>query len=168
MEACLEKGLAKSIGISNFTITKIDRLLKTAVTVPAVNQVECHPYFQQQKLKEYCDSKGEHNLFISYSIIITSMTAVMCLLDSYRDLAMVKISMVCLCVMMYFIGICFEAYSPLGNPTRPMKKDSEPIVLDDPVIKEIAEKHKATPAQVCMELTLSVGRLKQIVCYRDV
>lgn len=58
MEECVEKGLTKAIGVSNFTITKIDNLLKTAKTVPAVNQVECHPYFQQQKLKEYCDCKG--------------------------------------------------------------------------------------------------------------
>ena len=54
----MSKGYTKAIGISNFTITKIDKLLKTAEIVPAVNQVECHPYLQQQKLKEYCDSKG--------------------------------------------------------------------------------------------------------------
>ena len=54
----MEKGLVKAIGISNFTITKTENLLKTAKIVPAVNQVECHPYFQQAKLKEYCDSKG--------------------------------------------------------------------------------------------------------------
>lgn len=59
MEQCQKDGLAKAIGISNFTITMIDRLLKTATTVPAVNQVESHPYFQQKKLKEYCDIKGE-------------------------------------------------------------------------------------------------------------
>ena len=60
MEAVQEKGPTKAIGIFNFTITETDNLLKTAKIVPAVNQVECHPYFQQQKLKEYCDSKGWH------------------------------------------------------------------------------------------------------------
>ena len=54
----MSKGLVKAIGISNFSITKTERLLQTAKIVPAVNQVECHPYFQQQKLKDYCDSKG--------------------------------------------------------------------------------------------------------------
>lgn len=58
MEECVAKGLAKSIGISNFTIKKTENLLKTAKIVPAVNQVESHPYLQQTKLKEYLDSKG--------------------------------------------------------------------------------------------------------------
>jgi len=58
MEDLVSKGLVKAIGISNFTITKTERLIQTAKIVPAVNQVECHVYLQQHKLKEYCDSKG--------------------------------------------------------------------------------------------------------------
>ena len=58
MEELVSKGLVKTIGISNFSITKIECLLQTAKIVPAVNQVECNPYFQQKKLKEYCDRKG--------------------------------------------------------------------------------------------------------------
>ena len=58
MEEALSKGLTKHIGLSNYTITKTENLLRTAKIVPAVNQVECHPYLQQQKLKEYCCSKG--------------------------------------------------------------------------------------------------------------
>jgi len=58
LEQLVNKGLVKAIGISNFTITKTENLLKTAKIVLAVNQVECHPYLQQQKLKDYCDSKG--------------------------------------------------------------------------------------------------------------
>ena len=59
MEDLVSKGLVKAIGISNFSITKTENLLKTAKIMPAVNQVECNPYFQQKKLKEYCDKKGD-------------------------------------------------------------------------------------------------------------
>ena len=38
MEQLVEKGLVRAIGISNFTITKTESLLKTAKIVPAVNQ----------------------------------------------------------------------------------------------------------------------------------
>ena len=58
MEDLVAKGLVKAIGTSNFSITKTERLLQTAKIVPAVNQVECHPYLQQPKLKEYLDTKG--------------------------------------------------------------------------------------------------------------
>ena len=58
MENLLDTGLVKAIGIANFSITKTERLLQTAKIVPAVNQVECNPFFQQQKLKDYCDTKG--------------------------------------------------------------------------------------------------------------
>ena len=39
MEDLVDRGLVKAIGISNFSITKIERLLKTARIIPAVNQV---------------------------------------------------------------------------------------------------------------------------------
>lgn len=45
-------------------------------------------------------------------------------------------------------GIVLEAYSPLGNPGRPDKKDGEPEVMQDSTIRDIASKHHATPAQV--------------------
>lgn len=39
MEQCVKLGLAKSIGISNFNSSQIERLLKTAQVAPVVNQV---------------------------------------------------------------------------------------------------------------------------------
>ena len=45
-----------------------------------------------------------------------------------------------------------EAYSPLGNPGNNIKKEGAPNILEDPVIKEVAEKHNATVAQVILSL----------------
>ncbi|KAG9439706.1 hypothetical protein H6P81_019871 [Aristolochia fimbriata] len=58
MEECQRLGLAKSIGVSNFSCKKLDELLSTAKIPPAVNQVEMHPVWQQKKLREYCYTKG--------------------------------------------------------------------------------------------------------------
>jgi len=47
LEALKEKGLAKSIGVSNFLPEHLSMILKTAKVVPAVNQLEFHPYLQR-------------------------------------------------------------------------------------------------------------------------
>lgn len=47
LEALLADGRVRAIGVSNFMPEHLDRLLATASVVPAVNQVEVHPYFQQ-------------------------------------------------------------------------------------------------------------------------
>jgi len=58
MEDVKQKGLVKAIGISNFIIPQIERLLKVANIVPAVNQIELHPMLIQTELVDYCKSKG--------------------------------------------------------------------------------------------------------------
>ena len=45
-------------------------------------------------------------------------------------------------------GILIEAYAPLGSPARRGVEATDPVVMDDPTIKEIASKKVATPAQV--------------------
>ena len=49
-------------------------------------------------------------------------------------------------------GINLVAYSPLGSPGRPsvFKKESDPNMFEEPVVKKIAEKHKITVAQVLL------------------
>ena len=42
----------------------------------------------------------------------------------------------------------FEAYAPLGSPTRTVKWKYDSIVMEDPVLKEIATKHSVTVGQV--------------------
>ena len=49
-----------------------------------------------------------------------------------------------------WIGIVVEAYAPLGSPGRWGISDSDPVVMEDPVINEIAAKKGATAAQVCV------------------
>ncbi|XP_020217696.1 NADPH-dependent aldo-keto reductase, chloroplastic [Cajanus cajan] len=65
MEALYDSGKAKAIGVSNFSSKKLGELLEVARVPPAVNQLECHPAWQQHKLKAFCKSKGVH--FSGYS-----------------------------------------------------------------------------------------------------
>jgi len=60
MEQCIEQGLTKHIGVSNFSVKKIKSLLKTASIRPEMNQVELHPFLQQTELVEYCQSENIH------------------------------------------------------------------------------------------------------------
>lgn len=60
MEKCVELGLAKSIGVSNFSCKKIGDLLSYANISPAVNQVEMHPLWQQKQLRGYCSKMNIH------------------------------------------------------------------------------------------------------------
>ncbi|GAU45682.1 hypothetical protein TSUD_268490 [Trifolium subterraneum] len=62
MEKCLEMGLCRSIGVSNFSSNKIEWLLDFANTPPVVNQVEMHPMWRQRKLRRTC---GEHKIHVS-------------------------------------------------------------------------------------------------------
>jgi diketogulonate reductase-like aldo/keto reductase len=58
MEKLLSTGKVRAIGVSNFTITRLTDLLSKTNIVPAVNQVEAHPYLSQQALFDFCKSKN--------------------------------------------------------------------------------------------------------------
>lgn len=60
MEKLLNTGKVKAIGVANFSIKNLKTLLKSAKIIPAVNQTELHPFLPQDKLHEYCQSKGIH------------------------------------------------------------------------------------------------------------
>ncbi|XP_020219411.1 NAD(P)H-dependent 6'-deoxychalcone synthase [Cajanus cajan] len=108
MEECHKLGLAKSIGVSNFTCKKLEDLLSFATIPPSVNQVEMNPAWHQKKLKEFCDAKG---------IIIT-------------------------------------AFSPLGAKGASWGSN---VVMDSEILKEIAEAHGRTIAQVCLRWLYEQG-----------
>ncbi|KAK4882823.1 hypothetical protein RN001_006142 [Aquatica leii] len=58
MEECVNLGLAKGIGISNFNSKQIEKILKAATIKPVVNQVEVTPNFNQKKLIKFCKDRG--------------------------------------------------------------------------------------------------------------
>ena len=62
LESLVHDGFAKHIGVSNFTQAQIERVLSVA-KVPLSNvQLECHTYYQQHKLKAFCDA---NNIIVS-------------------------------------------------------------------------------------------------------
>lgn len=113
MEELVDKGLCRHIGVSNFSIAKTMQLLKKGHLAPEVNQVEMHPYLQQQDLIDFCNANN----------------------------------------------ILLTAYSPLGSPDRPaqLKAADEPVLLEDPVIRKIADQINATPGQVLIAWAIIRG-----------
>jgi diketogulonate reductase-like aldo/keto reductase len=61
MEAQIDAGRTKAIGLSNFNITQIKQVLKSARILPSNLQVELHVFFQQQELVDFCK---EHNIIV--------------------------------------------------------------------------------------------------------
>lgn len=58
LEEAVEAGKIKSIGISNQTVNIFDKFIKDCKIVPAVNQVECNPLFQQKQLRNVMNQYG--------------------------------------------------------------------------------------------------------------
>ncbi|XVF55202.1 hypothetical protein PTKIN_Ptkin06aG0017900 [Pterospermum kingtungense] len=108
MEALYDSGKAKAIGVSNFSSKKLGDLLEVARIVPAVNQVELHPVWQQPKLHEFCQSRGIH----------------------------------------------LTGYSPLGSQSG---ENVRKKVLDNLVVKAVAEEIGKSPAQVALRWGLQMG-----------
>jgi diketogulonate reductase-like aldo/keto reductase len=61
LETLYKEGKIKAIGVSNFEIHHLEDLLEVAEIIPVVNQVELHPQFPQEELREYCK---KHNIAI--------------------------------------------------------------------------------------------------------
>ena len=59
LETLLADGKVRSIGVSNFMVEHLTTLLDRAAVVPAVNQIEVHPYFTQRELQDF---NAEHGI----------------------------------------------------------------------------------------------------------
>jgi diketogulonate reductase-like aldo/keto reductase len=57
MERLQRTGRIRAIGVSNYMIPHLDELLPNAEIVPAVNQIEFHPYLQSKPLHDYCRAR---------------------------------------------------------------------------------------------------------------
>ncbi|XP_065931753.1 aldo-keto reductase family 1 member B1-like [Magallana gigas] len=108
MEKLVDEGLVKSIGLSNFNESQIERVIKNCRIKPSNLQIGVHPYFSNKKLVDFCTANG----------------------------------------------ITVTAYAPLGNPNRTWAGDKDPVVFDEPILKEIAERKKKSIAQVCLRFLL--------------
>lgn len=108
-----KKGLVKHLGVSNFSIKKLKDLLSKTDDAPEVNQVELHPFLQQNNLLDFC-----------------------------------KIH-----------KITLTAYSPLGSGDRSaqMKATDEPVLLENKIVRKIAEHHQASCAQILIAWSLMRG-----------
>jgi diketogulonate reductase-like aldo/keto reductase len=58
MIALRDEGVVASVGVSNFTVPMLRRLIDETGVVPAVNQVELHPYFPQAELRAFHAEHG--------------------------------------------------------------------------------------------------------------
>jgi diketogulonate reductase-like aldo/keto reductase len=58
LETLLADGKVRAIGVSNFMVDHLTKLLERATVVPAVNQIELHPYFQQPEVQDFGAEHG--------------------------------------------------------------------------------------------------------------
>jgi diketogulonate reductase-like aldo/keto reductase len=81
IEQLSKDGVARSIGVSNFTVAMLEDLLSKCEIVPAVNEVEIHPNCPQEELRTYCKSKGI--TLIAYSPL--GNPGYRCTIDIFND-----------------------------------------------------------------------------------
>ena len=58
LEEYYARGLFKAIGVSNYSVAHLEELMQYAAVPPAANQVECHPRWPQEELRQFCRGHG--------------------------------------------------------------------------------------------------------------
>lgn len=65
LEKCVEKGLVRKIGVCNYSVNRLEDLMKDASLPPFMNQIELHPFLQQPDMVSFCSKN--HILLTAYS-----------------------------------------------------------------------------------------------------
>ncbi|WP_181958352.1 aldo/keto reductase [Nonomuraea deserti] len=58
IEKIYRDGRARAIGVSNFTVGTLTRLMNETDITPSINQIELHPYFQQREMRAFHEANG--------------------------------------------------------------------------------------------------------------
>jgi 2,5-diketo-D-gluconate reductase A len=58
MEQAKERGYARSIGVSNFSVRELDEVVAAGTQVPTVNQIHLNPFAYRRKLLDACERHG--------------------------------------------------------------------------------------------------------------
>jgi alcohol dehydrogenase (NADP+) len=113
MCSCVEQKIARHIGVSNFSIKKLQELADASDHAPEMNQIELHPFLQQPQMLEFCKNNNIH----------------------------------------------LTAYAPLGSSDRPdeLKQANEPGLLENHVIKSIADINNCSTAQILIAWAIKRG-----------
>lgn len=133
MEGLVDLGLVRAIGVSNFGVSQIKELLKFAKIMPAVNQVELHPFWRQDELVKFCQSKGIHVSAHTPLGVPTSSPGTSDSGSGGED----------------------EPGTPRISFRRSRSVHGPMLKLS--VVSEIADKHKKTPEQVILRWGLQRG-----------
>ncbi|WP_214734437.1 aldo/keto reductase [Exiguobacterium sp. s154] len=83
LEQLYEEGRVRAIGVSNFEIEHLEQIIQSCSIVPAVNQVEIHPYLSQKELIAFCKR---------YDIQIQAWSPLMKGREALEDETIVKIA----------------------------------------------------------------------------
>ncbi|MGE7796939.1 aldo/keto reductase [Lysinibacillus fusiformis] len=57
LEKIYQDGRVRSIGVSNFHVHHLEKLLKETKVIPVINQIEFHPHLTQEEVRAYCTDK---------------------------------------------------------------------------------------------------------------